>query len=182
MAGETLLSHSQDPQAVKESLFPAQGPANLETIKGSRPTTGQMTGDIGLLQAERQAKTLDNTSFNDLEARQNTATGLVGGRGSPKGPMSCGHRRFPKSRKRPWISQWMPRTNVFAIMRPISRDKWATRFRPNKSVRSFVRRSRMFVGRKRKLFLKLYKAVDPDGTMNAVFSSARDEAKGCQSI
>ena len=40
-------------------------------IPGSKPTLGQFSGDMGILQAERQARTADNTAFNLRDADQN---------------------------------------------------------------------------------------------------------------
>ena len=73
MAGEQLEKLSSDPEKLRETMFPPQGPVPQEIVPGSRPTTGQLTGDIGLLEAERAIKTERTEPFNVLEAEQNAA-------------------------------------------------------------------------------------------------------------
>lgn len=74
MVGERLLAQAQNPTEFEHALFPGpRRPDTDEIIPGSQPTTGQLTGDIGILQAERQARTADNTPFNMLDAEQNAA-------------------------------------------------------------------------------------------------------------
>jgi hypothetical protein len=181
MAGEQLLSAAQNPQAVKESLFPSQGPANLETIKGSRPTTGQMTGDMGLLQAERQAKTSDNTSFNDLEAQQNAARRAALEGVAPQGAdvmkpsqvfkeqkdaldqsMDAAHQRLQDhaAQLAGTIGDTVPAEQIGSQLRTALED---------------VR------GQEKKAVSKLYQAVDPDGTMTMVATPLRQGAEGIAS-
>jgi len=180
MAGEQLLSTADNPQAVKESLFPAQGPANLETIKGSRPTTGQMTGDMGLLQAERQAKTSDNTSFNDIEAQQNTA------------------RRAALEGVAPQGADVMRPSQIFQEQKAAldqSMDAAHQRLRdhaanlagamgdavPAEQIGSQLRTAIEDVrGQEKKAVSKLYQAVDPDGTMTLVSTPLREGAEEVQ--
>jgi len=73
MAGEQLEKLSSEPEKLREALWPPQGPAPQEIIPGSKPTLGQLTGDVGLLEAERAAKTVETEPFNVLEAEQNAA-------------------------------------------------------------------------------------------------------------
>ena len=61
--GERLLREADNPDALDRALSP--GPMrpgdDLDTsiIPGSKPTLGQFSGDMGILQAERQARTAD---------------------------------------------------------------------------------------------------------------------------
>ena len=73
MAGEQLEQLASDKEKVRETLWPPQGPAPQEIVPGSRPTLGQLTGDIGFLEAERAIKTGQTEPFNVLEAEQNAA-------------------------------------------------------------------------------------------------------------
>jgi hypothetical protein len=72
---ERLLREASNADALDRTLFP--GPMrpgdDLDTniIPGSNPTLGQLSGDMGILQAERQARTADNTPFNMRDADQN---------------------------------------------------------------------------------------------------------------
>jgi hypothetical protein len=181
MAGEQLLSAAQNPQAVKESLFPATGPANLETIKGSRPTTGQMTGDIGLLQAERQAKTADNTSFNDLEAQQNAARrAALEGVASKEADVMKPSQVFQEQKAA--LDQSMDAahqrlqdhaTNLAGAMGDTV---------PAEQIGSQLRAAIEDVrGQEKKAVSKLYQAVDPDGTMTMVATPLREGAEGIAS-
>jgi hypothetical protein len=74
MVGERLRSAAQDPEAFEHALFPGpRQPGGDEIIPGSQPTTGQLTGDMGILQAEREARTADNTDFNLRATEQDAA-------------------------------------------------------------------------------------------------------------
>jgi hypothetical protein len=181
MAGEQLLSAAQNPQAVKEALFPATGPANLETIKGSRPTTGQMTGDMGLLQAERQAKTADNTSFNDLEAQQNTARRAALDGVAPQGADVMRPSQMFQEQKAA-LDQSMDAahqrlqdhaTNLAGAMGDTV---------PAEQIGSQLRAAVEDVrGQEKKAVSKLYQAVDPDGTMTMVSTPLREGAENIAS-
>ena len=74
MVRDRLLSEAQDPAAFEQSLFPGpRRPGGDEIIPGSSPTTGQLTGDMGVLGAERRAVTDDNTPFNIRATEQDAA-------------------------------------------------------------------------------------------------------------
>lgn len=73
MAGEALEGMASDIEGVKAGLWPEKGPAPQEIVPGSKPTLGQLTGDIGFLEAERAARTTDTEPYNVLEAEQNAA-------------------------------------------------------------------------------------------------------------
>lgn len=77
MVGEQLRARATDPSAVDRALNPGplqpgQEP-NYSLVPGSQPTLGQLTNDMGILQAERQAQTADNSEFNLRQGEQNTA-------------------------------------------------------------------------------------------------------------
>ena len=69
LAGETLASSATNPQAVRARLDEGVE----EIIPGSRPTTFQATGDMGLGGLEREAATRDPAAFLTRRAEQNAA-------------------------------------------------------------------------------------------------------------
>ncbi|WP_185982653.1 hypothetical protein [Aureimonas mangrovi] len=69
LAGESLRDAATDPTAARAVLD--NQPAEL--VPGSRPTTGQVTGDMGLLAAERAAQSRDPAAFQQRRADQNAA-------------------------------------------------------------------------------------------------------------
>jgi hypothetical protein len=74
MVGQALLDAAENPQTLEHKLFPGpRQPNSDEIIPGSVPTTGQLTGDMGILRAEGEARRDNNTSFNQRDAEQNTA-------------------------------------------------------------------------------------------------------------
>ena len=83
MAAEYLQSHMTDPNAVRETLWPSTGPTqdfvlqarNPKTgkMEPSKPTLAQLTGDVGLLAAERAVINKDNkTAFSNNETNRNS--------------------------------------------------------------------------------------------------------------
>ncbi|MDO9416210.1 hypothetical protein [Pararhizobium sp.] len=76
LAAAQLRENATDPQAVKEMLDDM--PEDL--VGGSRPTTFQLTGDMGLGGLERGAQTRRPEAFNQRRADQNSARvkGLTG--------------------------------------------------------------------------------------------------------
>lgn len=73
--GKKLYGLSSDPAAVRDTMAPSDLSSNSSSVAvpGFKPTTGQITGDLGLLQAENAMKVADNTSFNARAGQQNTA-------------------------------------------------------------------------------------------------------------
>jgi hypothetical protein len=68
-AGEVLAKRAADPAAARASL--AGGAEEL--VPGSRPTTFQQTGDIGLGALEREVATKNPTPFRERAGEQNAA-------------------------------------------------------------------------------------------------------------
>jgi hypothetical protein len=68
-AGDVLSSRASDVEAVKGNL--AKG-ADV-TVPGSVPTTGQQTGDMGLLSLEREQATKNPVPFRERAGEQNAA-------------------------------------------------------------------------------------------------------------
>lgn len=69
LAGQTLAENATNPEAVRARLNEGVD----EIIPGSRPTTFQATGDMGLGGLEREAATRDPAAFLTRRAEQNTA-------------------------------------------------------------------------------------------------------------
>jgi hypothetical protein len=68
MAGRTLNDAATDPRAAAEALSQPS-----EMVPGSRPTTFQQSGDMGLGALERKYAAQDPAAFNQRRAEQNTA-------------------------------------------------------------------------------------------------------------
>jgi hypothetical protein len=83
IAGQTLRDSATSPGSVLDQIDQA-----TQLVPGSQPTTGQLTGDMGLLALERRAATQDPAAFMQRRADQNTArlSALegVGGQGAPE--------------------------------------------------------------------------------------------------
>jgi len=74
LVGEQLRSGASDLDALKSSLMVDQpGPLTQSRVPNSLPTTFQITGDMGLGQLERGARTRDATPFLERAAEQNKA-------------------------------------------------------------------------------------------------------------
>jgi hypothetical protein len=77
-AGKVLAANATDVKSVKDMLArgvssPMAGPAQMQTIPGSQPTTFQATGDMGLGSLERATATKNPELFRAREADQNAA-------------------------------------------------------------------------------------------------------------
>ena len=73
--GRKLLGMALDPAAVQATVNPTDLSSNPSSsaIPGFEPTTGQLTGDLGLLRAENPMKTGNNTPLTIRAEQQNTA-------------------------------------------------------------------------------------------------------------
>ena len=86
LAAEQFRAGTRDPSAADQALRAAKaqqqpGMATGENIKGSQPTTGQVTGDLGQLDLERQLQVADPAThaarMADQRAAQSEALGKV---------------------------------------------------------------------------------------------------------
>lgn len=68
LAGKIIQQRADDIDAVRKSLE-----SNPEIVPGSRPTTFQQTGDLGLGSLEREAATREPAAFTARRAEQNQA-------------------------------------------------------------------------------------------------------------
>lgn len=76
LAGSQIANSASDVHAVRQSL--ENGPQ--EIVSGSKPTTFQQTGDMGLGQLERQVRTNNPEDFIQRASEQNAArTNAIGG-------------------------------------------------------------------------------------------------------
>lgn len=69
VAGQTLVDAATNPAAVKQSI----ADAGSDLVPGSKPTTFQQTGDMGLGALERGVAARNPAEFNQRRADQNTA-------------------------------------------------------------------------------------------------------------
>jgi hypothetical protein len=70
LAQERIRSAASDPEAAARSLDAGAG---AELVPGSKPTTFQATGDMGLGSLERELQTANPAAFTDRRAAQNSA-------------------------------------------------------------------------------------------------------------
>jgi hypothetical protein len=73
LAGRQIAASATDPQGLRDTLNGTGAQTSTPVVPGSKPTLGQLSGDMGILQAERAARTDDVSPFNEREAQQNSA-------------------------------------------------------------------------------------------------------------
>jgi hypothetical protein len=75
LAGRTLASRADDPTKLLSTLSGEGAPEGAATpvVPGSKPTTFQLTGDMGLGSLEREVATKNPADFNERRAQQNAA-------------------------------------------------------------------------------------------------------------
>lgn len=89
IAGRTIKNAADNPAAVADVL--TNGPGEL--VPGSKPTTFQQTGDLGLGQLERRVRTQNPPQFIEREASQNAARqDAIGGVQAEGYPVSVAER------------------------------------------------------------------------------------------
>lgn len=172
LAGETLRDAATNPGAVLRSLE-AGAP---ELVPGSRPTTFQATGDMGLGGLERGAATADPATFNQLRADQNAARvaaveGLQGA-GSPEAVVTGLRNR---------LSQ-IDQQSEAAVSAALGRARGAvddlgpglTPEAAGESVRSRLEAARAAAKSQERA---LWGAVDPDGTLALGTANTKSAAK-----
>ncbi len=73
--GRQLYGMAQNPTAVRDVVAPTDLSANPSsvTVPGFQPTTGQITGDLGLLNAENRMRVANNLPLNQRAGEQNSA-------------------------------------------------------------------------------------------------------------
>ena len=146
---------------------------NYQLVNGSQPTLGQLTNDMGILQAERQARTADNSAFNLREGQQNTAQ---------LGALNAARPANPDTMAVPQIFQGqlaaLDQAGNAAVDNLTSRaSDLASGLGPTMTpedrglaIRNGLETVRQQVKAARS---SLYRAVDPDGTLNAVATPIR---------
>lgn len=175
MAGEVLQKTASQPEKVKETLFPESGPAPETIVEGSRPTLGQVTGDIGLLEAERTLRTKETEPFNILEAEQNAARVRALGTIPTAGAESMKVVDLV-SRQSQQLNKSLEQAENALIQDAISKaDKLGSQIAPEQ-LGQFLRNSIEEVRKDvQKNVSELYQAVDPEGTMALIATPVRDK-------
>lgn len=98
VVGERLARSATDPAAVRKSLDKP-----TELVPGSKPTTFQQTGDMGLGALERETQTKNPEQFQQRRAEQNTARRESLGKLQPTGN-AANLASYVKDRLR-WLDQ-----------------------------------------------------------------------------
>ncbi len=176
IADQRLLASTSNPQkAIADSAFQPQ-----EIVPGSKPTTGELTGDTGLLQAQKAAAA-ENPEFRaDLLDRQGAQN--VGQRRAIDAMAPVEADKMAPSRL---LQQHLDdlESNGQAAVNRLSQGADALNSRIPGSVDPDVsgaqlRHAVSTVGDEvRQAKNRLYDAVDPDGTLAVVTSKAASAAK-----
>jgi hypothetical protein len=179
MAGEELLAHSSNPDALRawaDGSNVQDGDAT-QVIPGSKPTLGQATGDMGLLAQERAARTANVTPFNEREAQQNSARRAAIASSSPDAAdtmrpaqLFSQHADLIDTASQHAVDQATDRAKQIAARLGPKADPelvGATISRVQEAVRAEARKAKA----------ALYRAVDPDGSLNIVASPVRTAAE-----
>lgn len=99
LAGDQLRNAATDPEGLKSALNIDQvGPINQGLVPGSSPTLFQLTGDMGIGQLERGARTRDAAPFLDRAAEQNAARVSQVGAMAPENAASSAVRDLLRQR------------------------------------------------------------------------------------
>jgi len=175
--GARLRAEANDPAAMEQALFPGpRQPGGDEIIPGSQPTTGELTGDRGILEAQRRAVTEDGTPFNEQRdqgaiARQEALAGLA-----PDADVMKPGRLFETQRAQ--IEQGAE--SALARMEQGAQELASRALGPGETpeARGAAIRSAMEAvkAEAKQANRRLYDAVDPDGSVNLVATPIRETA------
>jgi hypothetical protein len=180
MVGERLLREADNPDTLDRLLSP--GPMrpgdDLATniIPGSKPTLGQFSGDMGILQAERQARTADNTAFNMRDADQNAVRVSALRDAAPVADTMRPSEYFQQQ-----LDHIERGTNEALGRIQAGAQHLASNLGPgeNPEVSGAALRTAMETAKAeaKRARTKLYDAVDPDGSMSLVATPVRERAQ-----
>ncbi len=179
MVRERLLREAENPDALDRLLSPGRmRPSDdlaTNIIPGSVPTLGPLSGDMGILQAERQARTADNTSFDLGDADQNAARVSALRDAAPVADAMRPSEYFQQQ------LDHIERGTTEALERiQAGAQHLASRLGPgeNPDVSGAALRTSMEAAKAeaKKARTKLYDAVDPDGSMSLVATPVRERA------
>jgi hypothetical protein len=175
MAGEKLEGMASDIEGVRAGLWPEKGPVPQEIVPGSKPTLGQVTGDIGFLEAERQARTADSEPFNLLEAEQNAARRQAL-QAIPKPDAEAMKVTELVTNQARALEQGLEQAETQLQLDAVRRAEALGERMPPEELGETLRRSIEGVREDvKKQVSELYKAVDPEGTISLVVRPVREE-------
>lgn len=175
MAGEALEGMASDIEGVRAGFWPEKGPVPQEIVPGSKPTLGQVTGDIGFLEAERQARTADSEPFNLLEAEQNAARRQAL-QAIPKADADAMKVTELVSNQARALQQGLDQAETQLQLDAVRRAEALGERMPPEELGETLRRSIEGVRDDvKKQVSELYKAVDPEGTISLVVRPVRED-------
>ena len=171
MAGRQLLDSASNPAALRQSL--ADGAKEL--VPGSRPTTFQASGDMGIGALERGAAAKRPEQFNGRRADQNAARldamGAVQAVGNPETVAAALRQRLDqidaRTQKAFYDSAGAARESADALGRGVSPESAGS------SVRASLESARAKAKEQERA---LWTAVDPDGTLSLSAGKTRQAA------
>jgi hypothetical protein len=175
MAGEALEKFSADPEAMRTKLWPEKGPVPQEIVPGSKPTFGQLTGDVGILGAERAARSADSTPYNILEGEQNAAR-IQALTAIPKADADAMKVTELVTNQARALQQGLEQAERQLQLDAVRKADALGERMPPEELGETLRRSIEGVREDvKKQVSELYKAVDPEGTISLVVRPVREE-------
>jgi len=172
MADKMLKDAAKDPAAAARAAQAA------EIIPGSRPNLAEVTGDPGLLQAQKAAETADGAfkgAIDNQQAAQNAARIAELQKLAPAGadvmaPSKLFQDRLAKidAETDAWLSQEISNAQAARIPDTASPEALGTALRD--VVQGHADKARAARS-------ALYRAIDPDGNLTVATGGARDTAK-----
>jgi hypothetical protein len=159
MAAQTLRDAATDPRAAAEAL---SNPGEL--VPGSKPTTFQQTGDMGLGALERRYATQDPVAFNQRRADQNSARldslGTIQPEGNPQAITQAFRSRLADIDKQTDVALQTALQNARGKAQALGGNVSAEA--SGDTLRTFLRDAETTA---RESERSLWKAVDPEGKL-----------------
>lgn len=175
MAANELGNSATDLSAARQSLSNPQP----ELVEGSQPTTGQLTGDMGLLSLERSKRNVGDNglAFNQREAQQNAARlAQIGSVAHPNADALAAPNAFRArfTRLDTALRQAVDELTRRAQVGAEGLGKGAPAEARGNTIRRAVEGAREAARAEK---TRLYEAIDPENKLNIVAQDVRDGAK-----
>lgn len=172
IAEETVRKAASDPAAALRELDEGAG---AELVPGSKPTTFQATGDMGLGTLERQVRTENPAAFQERAGEQNSARlasmRSLEGDGNASDVVSFLRSELDRIDQATGADETAARTRA---------EDAAAALRPDEAPEDLARRLRSDMGSAedaaRDRERSLWNAVDPDGTLTAATQNVKETA------
>lgn len=173
---QRIEESSNDLEKLQRDLMVDEtGPLNQELVPGSRPTTGQLTGDKGILSAEREQLFAKQQPFMDRMEQQEVARRSALENQGPDGDV-----QRPSAFFQDQLTAITQGADEAVARITAGAEELAQRIPAGQSPETLGATLRASIERvkegERQARAALYKAVDPDGSLNMVAVPVRDVA------